>query len=448
MKNHALTTFLPRLFLYCLGAFAAREVLASAHVVNVNNNGKFSVTLQVRYHAMEGEMEVVYSAQNEVVEAGKSRAFTFALGGGGHPPATKISLVQNTISYWSVVGNSIVADAGENPPAEIPLGEQESPGPVVTFNINGGGSELGGVQVLPDERKTLWMVSDTELTADLFREGIDKIVGFAGDTAAGIPAGGGGGGSGGENFTGDNVEKIATRQELVLTQTGVAAETLSFEGLNVPAPSGFTSKMTDASTKAGNSFRDLLKGATGDPVLTPTVTPGGGAAPDMVIAMPALLGGHSINLNPFTEGRFGTIAAWCRAAISWFVLIGLALWIWDEVDKKVVTAAQAQQAKGNTVAGTGGQITALIAAALMTVAITVFVTAMLTWTFGSIGFSMFRGLFGTDPFGTMASGSLWMLDQLVPVATVVLAIVAKLSFKLYVIPLHGLCVTVIRFFVP
>lgn len=174
-----------------------------------------------------------------------------------------------------------------------------------------------------------------------------------------------------------------------------------------------------------------------------------GTAPDLTIKLPPEFGGSTVDMNPFRSDRFGPAASWFRAAMVWLVLTVLGAWVWSQVADWTRGFSTMKQARGNTVlAGTGAQATALVAAGLITVAVVVGATALMSWSFGEISFSLIRTVSLRNPLVGLAGGALWMLNNLFPVATIVTALVARMSFNMFAAPLFATAAAAVRFVIP
>ncbi len=174
-----------------------------------------------------------------------------------------------------------------------------------------------------------------------------------------------------------------------------------------------------------------------------------GSEPDFTISLPATMGGAVFDLNPFRSDRLQGPVAWFRSAVAWLVLVTFGLWLYNAINESVVNVTVVQQAKGNAVAGgTGGQLTAVVAAAAMSAIIGTAVVGFVSWSFGDIGFSALASVFSTNPLATMPGKAAWMLDKVFPVATMLSALLARVSFKLYAMQLHAVSAALIRFIVP
>jgi len=298
---------------------------------------------------------------------------------------------------------------------------------------------------VPDAAKSVWRVDDETLTPSVFREGVDKIV-----YQVGSMTGGGSSSTPGRNATGDSVEDMAKIAKDLMGPDD-DTETLSTgEGrphMRVPRHAASDAEAYGA-TVAG-TIRDQIQTAAGGAAPTELgYDVDTGSPPDLfTLHMPAIMSGKTWHLNPFTSDKFQGVAHWFRQAVAWLTLIVLASWVWTNVQNMLIVTAAAPQAKGNTVAGSGGQITAFFAAIAITTAIVVFITALLSWSFGEITFSALSSLATQNPMTSLASGSAYMLTELLPVATIISALVARVTFRFYSVPLLTFCLTVVRFVV-
>ena len=173
-------------------------------------------------------------------------------------------------------------------------------------------------------------------------------------------------------------------------------------------------------------------------------------APDFTIELPATFGGDaSFDLNPFRSDRLGPLVAWLRKAIAWAVLVGFAALIWKEFADWPRGFSPIRQASGNPVAGgTGAQATGLVAAGLMTTAIVVATTGLMSWTFGDLTLPSRAVSVAANPLQGIPSKALWLLVRVFPVVTLLSAFVSRSSFRFYGATLFATCSAVIRFVVP
>jgi len=251
-----------------------------------------------------------------------------------YPP---IITVNHVVGGTIQVGASLIASSNDTTHKQlvsVQMYSEDGPGgmsdpPLIPVRVQGEEQSAGVV----------WQTADTTLTANLFREGIDKLAGGGGAAATG------GGG--------ENTEVVATMQ--------LAAESAQ--------PT--VSVMSESASTAGAAFNSAVSGITdglrgnitatvptAPPSLFDISIPRGPAAP------------VAINLNPLTVPAIASVAAWMKLVLTVLLLIGFEAWVWSQFDDYVKAFVQVPQAKGNTFAGTGGQATGLIAAGILAALIT------------------------------------------------------------------------------
>jgi len=297
------------------------------------------------------------------------------------------------------------------------------------------GAIIGGISPPPnsDARKTAWLVTDTTLTADVFREGVDKIVEYTGtnSSTSAMTL---------EQFQTTYTEGAAERT------AGVLAANLEFDGSHpteAAAAQAAASALGDAAASEATGLFPTAPSETGYEI-------GTGTEPTSILAvtMPAAFGGATFDFNPFSGERMGPVMSWFKYALEWLTLVLLGVYVNKEMAQYARALGGVQQAKGNTYAGTGGQLTALVAAGIMSAIIVVFITALVAWSFGAISMVSLVTAVSVNPLLGMAGGALWMLLQCFPVETIIAALLARLTFPLYAQTLYVGCVTSIRFVVP
>lgn len=201
-----------------------------------------------------------------------------------------------------------------------------------------------------------------------------------------------------------------------------------------------------AGSSAGSQAASLYSSSS---VSSPPSLSGPTGVPSLTVTFPASFGGKTFDFNPFTNDRFATICAWFRTATAWLAVVMLGVWVWTQVGEWTRSLAQVRQAQGNAVVGgTGAQATALIAAGAITVAVVACVTALLSWSFGEVGIAVIRSMTTTNPLATIPAGAYWMLDQVLPVSTLITCMLARVTFNMYAAPLFATCSAVVRFIVP
>lgn len=172
----------------------------------------------------------------------------------------------------------------------------------------------------------------------------------------------------------------------------------------------------------------------------------GGTAPAWELS----IRGITFNMNPFQFAEMRNLADWVRAGFAFFFILSFGLWAHKESTEYLQALPQIQQARGNTFGGTGGQITALIAAGLMTVAIGIALVALMTWASYDFGLGDVASIMGINPFngtGAVANG-VWMLDQFIPLGGFVASFAGRIVWKLTADTAFVIVASVIRFIVP
>ena len=172
-----------------------------------------------------------------------------------------------------------------------------------------------------------------------------------------------------------------------------------------------------------------------------------GVAPSFVINFPALMGGASIDLNPFRSDRLGGVAAGIRVFVTWLTFLTLAYFFATIIHDSLRDFNQAPQTQGNEVMGSGGQITALACAALLTAAVTIALVKVVSTITGDFAISSVYAQSQANPFAAMGGGVIWMLDQLFPLSIMVGCAVARLTLKTLSTAAYAVCAAVIRFIV-
>ena len=216
---------------------------------------------------------------------------------------------------------------------------------------------------------------------------------------------------------------------------------------------GNTSTKTEVSTEntdgsgGGQPAQDL---ATRYPGVSAGAYDVSGAKPSFTVTMPAKFGGKQFDVDPFRSDRFGGLIAWFRTAVSWLFIVLFGVWASKEVAEWTKATSTIRQAQGNAVAaGTGAQATALVAAAAITVAVGVFLVAILGFA-GQNTMTLTRalGVVGVNPTTGLLGGAAWMLDQVFPISVMLLCVVGRMAFNLAAAKLFAVCMTVIRWIVP
>lgn len=319
-----------------------------------------------------------------------------------------VQTLEGDLSYKRYIGSANVSEVGSTPISE--------------YTIN-----LRDPKTI-DGLKPIWEVADETLTADLFREGVDKLF-------AGVSASASSGSGGADPAATSNREAVATAQ--------IQANQLTdFSGLT---PSASASAFAAAGASASDDVTSLFPAViSGLPFALPAM-----AAPDLTISLPAIMGGGVVDFNPFTPDRFGPMVAWFRAAVGWIALAHLCAWLWAELGTWSRAVSSSPQARGNAVVGgTGAQATSFAAAAIITVAILAAMTAFLGYAFDTYNpVSLLSGL-TTSPFVDLASGSYWLLNTCFPIAILLSVLLVRATFSVFAVTIYAGVSAVIRFVTP
>jgi hypothetical protein len=176
---------------------------------------------------------------------------------------------------------------------------------------------------------------------------------------------------------------------------------------------------------------------------------GGDYATALKVQFPAAFGGATVDLNPFSHSGLLTVAHWFREACRWLALVLLGVYLWQEMGTMVQGFSTMRQAQGNAVlGGTGAQATALVAAGLITAAVVVAMTALMSWSFGELSFAAVSAVASTSPMIGLPAAAVGMLSEVLPVSTIIGCALARYSFKFYATGLFATCAAVVRFVVP
>lgn len=140
--------------------------------------------------------------------------------------------------------------------------------------------------------------------------------------------------------------------------------------------------------------------------------------------------GRTMDLDPFRDDRFGPFATWLKFFIAWLLVVKYATWCLGECRAAIAVMVTAPQARGNTVAGSGGQLTGVLAAALITGVFAVGLVSCVAWKETEAG-GLFLSMFGRNPF-ELASGAvasaLWMVQQCFPIETCIAVLIGRILF--------------------
>jgi len=277
--------------------------------------------------------------------------------------------------------------------------------------------------------KPVWANTDTSLTADLFREGVDTLVAESRRNGLTPSSGGGGGGAG------TNAEAVATEQ--------VA------EASAKPSSEDMQSAASSASDAAAGDFDTNSASITVGAGLT-MGSPADLNASVFAVTVPG--SDHEVSLSPTDITAIAEIMGWVKLLITIYVLYWFEMQLVNFINEQVKFATVSPQAKGNTLAGSGGWVTGAIAASVITIfvaTIPALITAHLSGSFDAIttlggGVTEVGAPSGSD----YAQQGWWMLNLVIPVELIITVLVEYLVLRRYAGHLYVLVSTFIRWVIP
>jgi len=140
----------------------------------------------------------------------------------------------------------------------------------------------------------------------------------------------------------------------------------------------------------------------------------------------------SVNADPTANPKLAVVAAWIKGFLAFLVSGWLTWWAYGELREHLFFSSLLQPAKGNTVAGSGGQITSAIVAAWLTLVLVALPTAIVaTWTGAPIMSAVYgtsREIFADAPSG-IGSAGVYLIYSVVPVATIATALTSMFVIR-------------------
>lgn len=204
----------------------------------------------------------------------------------------------------------------------------------------------------------------------------------------------------------------------------------------------------DASISSGAAAASSASSKIPNPGSFPSALTVSSSAQNWTIQFPAMFGGSVFDLDPLRADRLGPVASWCRSAFYWLTIVSFGYWASTRVGEWVKGASQLQQTRGNTVAGTGGQVTAAIGAAIIVVTVSTFIVALVGYLAGEFSLASILSKISANPTAGMGAKALYLLDGLFPVATIITALVGRVSWNLYASSTFAGAAAAIRFVNP
>jgi len=288
----------------------------------------------------------------------------------------------------------------------------------------------------PDESKTLWLLDDSTLTGDLFREGIDKVV----------HAGTGAGGAGGSGSGMSAAEFAETKTEMV---SDLVNDTYT-NPENIASGSEFLMGQLEVDTKSATAKGEIetAMGERGLPDLGSASASGSGGLLSITFPVASI---GTINFDPADNPRVHAVANFMKAAFAWVVYAWFQLWVWNYLKEIYFVLSGSQPAKGNpVVGGTGAQATSLVVALAITGVLVSFPS--LFWTLADSGMTWTVGI-TSNPFelaassGSYTSTALYVAQQFLPLGTMLAAFTSTIALLRGGLILIAGLQSLIRFFV-
>lgn len=151
------------------------------------------------------------------------------------------------------------------------------------------------------------------------------------------------------------------------------------------------------------------------------------------LAVPKGKGAHrAVNLDPNVLDGIDDVLPWIRSVIALFVAGWFTWWAYGELSIFIMGMQALQPARGNTIAGSGGQATSLIVAGWTTLIVTAAPTAIVAlWTGAPLLSTVGGGtidLFGGAPSGAAQAG-VYLIYSLLPMATIATALTSMFVIR-------------------
>ncbi len=270
-----------------------------------------------------------------------------------------------------------------------------------------------------DSDGSVWVGDSTPgdpLSKSVFREGVDKITRY-----------------------------LASADEILHARWTWDAELKQQWDSNVKDDWGATANSTrTAKTSAVNALM-------GNTTVTTTLTPGTTSSPFDIIMYSKGVPTSTVHLAPWDNGSLHTGALVMKSIIGGFFVLFYGMWFLEEMQRLYLTVALTPQSRGNTLLGSGGQISAAVAAIAITAVLLAFPVA-----FGSLadsgigGWNSLTNVFsGASAISSSTmQGALDLVGEWAPVNTVFGIISSYLATRTFGTGIAIGCMIAIRAVVP
>jgi len=217
----------------------------------------------------------------------------------------------------------------------------------------------------------------------------------------------------------EGIDKVTARQDTQINYQKKLDEKQTADKTALDANT--ESVVKTAALAAGEATKNAYRAAMGN---TTATTGASGGSSSMSIALAGT--GITANLAPWDDSTLHTVAQVVKAVITAFIFFYYCKWQAARFKEYMATLAIAPQAKGNTVAGTGGQITALLSAVIITFILVTAPVALVALSDTGLGWGSNLNLFGGLASNSIGKMGFDILSEFFPIDTAVTAMSGQL----------------------
>lgn len=255
-------------------------------------------------------------------------------------------------------------------------------------------TNLPGAMPTPASVASVWRAPTTSaasgdaLTNAVFREGIDKVVAKQNEQIA-------------------QEKEAETKRQADRDAAAVAKQ--AWENYK---NSDLTTFVAEKNQAAGNSTVSALGGTSA------TASSVGSGSSQLTVQLPRV--SQPTDIAPWATAAVHDAAGLVKKLLTLFLTVGFTVWLSKEIREMMQTILTAPQGRGNTVAGTGGQITGLIAAGIISAVVLGAPVAFAAINDASLGWRTAIDI--VSPFttsGTLGATALDLMNEFFPIMTAV-----------------------------
>jgi len=180
------------------------------------------------------------------------------------------------------------------------------------------------------------------------------------------------------------------------------------------------------------------------------VSAGGTAGTSSTVFQIPLPGGIVADFAPWNVSLIHTGGLVLKAIITSFLVFGYGRWLQEEIREIMARVASAPQARGNTVVGSGGQITGLIAAAAITVVILGGPVVLTALGDNGLGWKSVHGFFAgaISVSGSVGQATLDLVGEFFPYPTAISVLISGFTARTAGLAFMCSAMIAIRWIVP